>query len=142
MIVRAGPPRKDPSASRSLNSWASEHSIMLVAMPTIAIAHIQKTAPGPPSVIATATPAILPPPTRPPTDSRSASRAVIVFGSTARQHPEHADEIFELNKTTDNCEENAEHHDEENKRPPPREIADDTKERFKKFHLSYPVDYF
>lgn len=33
-------------------------------MPTSATIHIQKIAPGPPSVIATATPAILPVPTR------------------------------------------------------------------------------
>ena len=50
-------------------------------MPTMAMAHIQKTAPGPPSVIATATPAMFPPPTRPPTESNRASRAVIAFGS-------------------------------------------------------------
>ena len=43
-------------------------------MPISAIAHIQNTAPGPPSVIATATPAMLPPPTRPPTETSSASR--------------------------------------------------------------------
>jgi multiple sugar transport system permease protein len=45
-----------------------------LAMPTSAMAHIQNTAPGPPRVIATATPAMLPPPTRPPTLTSSASR--------------------------------------------------------------------
>ena len=50
-------------------------------MPTSAMHHIQNTAPGPPSVIATATPAMLPPPTRPPTDTSSASRALIALGS-------------------------------------------------------------
>ena len=43
-------------------------------MPTRAMTHIQNTAPGPPSVIATATPAMLPPPTRPPTLTSNAAR--------------------------------------------------------------------
>lgn len=51
-------------ASRCLKSWASVASAKPVAMPTSAITHIQKIAPGPPSVIATATPAMLPVPTR------------------------------------------------------------------------------
>ena len=41
-------------------------------MPISPIIHIQNTAPGPPRVMATATPPILPPPTRPATDSISA----------------------------------------------------------------------
>ncbi|MNJ65404.1 hypothetical protein D3C77_614160 [compost metagenome] len=41
-------------------------------MPTSATIHIQNTAPGPPSMIATETPAILPAPTRPATESISA----------------------------------------------------------------------
>ena len=52
-------------------------------MPTSAMAHIQKTAPGPPAVMATATPAILPPPTRPPTETNSAARALILLGSAS-----------------------------------------------------------
>ncbi len=39
---------------------ASEY---FVAIPTIPVTHIQKTAPGPPSVIAVATPTMLPIPT-------------------------------------------------------------------------------
>ena len=41
-------------------------------MPTSATTHIQNTAPGPPSMMATATPAMLPAPTRPATLSISA----------------------------------------------------------------------
>ncbi|MDY7023976.1 MAG: hypothetical protein SWJ54_21955 [Cyanobacteriota bacterium] len=44
-----------------------EHSKKLVAIPIKAVIHIQKMAPGPPKVIATATPPILPAPTRPAT---------------------------------------------------------------------------
>ncbi len=50
--------------SERLMACAREHSTRLVAIPTKAIIHIQN-APGPPSEIATATPAMLPPPTRP-----------------------------------------------------------------------------
>ncbi len=56
-------------------------------MPISAMTHIQKTAPGPPAVIATATPAMLPPPTRPPTDTKSASRALILVGSLSSSVP-------------------------------------------------------
>jgi len=56
-------------------------------MPTSAMAHIQNTAPGPPSVMATATPAMLPPPTRPPTETSSAWRAVIWLGSPLSSLP-------------------------------------------------------
>jgi len=59
----------------------------MVAMPTSAISRIRNTAPGPPSVMATATPAMLPPPTRPPTDTSSAARAEIAFGSSAGLPP-------------------------------------------------------
>lgn len=59
-----------------------------MAIPTKAIAHIQNTAPGPPSVIATATPATLPPPTRPPTETSSASRPEMAFGSPVSLFPE------------------------------------------------------
>ena len=83
----AGPPRNDPSGMRRLNACASVHSIRLVAMPTRAIIHIQKTAPGPPSVIATATPAMFPPPTRPPIETTSAWRALIWSGSATLSPP-------------------------------------------------------
>ena len=43
-----------------------------VAAPRKAITHIQKTAPGPPKVIAVATPAMLPMPTRPDRDIANA----------------------------------------------------------------------
>src|SRR5690606_32270668 len=43
-----------------------------VEAPRKAIAHIQNTAPGPPKAIAVATPAMLPVPTRPPSDIASA----------------------------------------------------------------------
>ena len=43
-----------------------------VDAPRKAIIHIQNTAPGPPNAIAVATPAMLPVPTRPDSDSASA----------------------------------------------------------------------
>jgi len=61
-----------PSGSLFLNTWASVHSKKLVDMPIRPMTHIQKTAPGPPSVMATATPAMLPAPTRPATLRASA----------------------------------------------------------------------
>ncbi len=45
-------------------SWASVDSIKALLAPKSAITHIQKTAPGPPNVMAVATPARLPVPTR------------------------------------------------------------------------------
>jgi hypothetical protein len=45
------------------------------------ISHIQNTAPGPPRVIATATPAMLPPPTRPATLTTRAWKELICPGS-------------------------------------------------------------
>ncbi|SVJ78036.1 Uncharacterised protein [Klebsiella pneumoniae] len=59
-------------SSRILNNWARVASTKPVAIPTRAIAHIQNTAPGPPSVIATATPATLPVPTRAAREVQSA----------------------------------------------------------------------
>ncbi|CAL9361236.1 hypothetical protein SUDANB37_00690 [Streptomyces sp. enrichment culture] len=50
--------------SRTLYSWARTDSTNAEAPPTRAIIHIQKTAPGPPMVIAVATPAMLPVPIR------------------------------------------------------------------------------
>ena len=45
----------------------------LLADPMIAKIHIQKTAPGPPTMIALATPAMLPTPTRAPRPMQNAS---------------------------------------------------------------------
>ncbi|MNN86480.1 hypothetical protein D3C81_2039050 [compost metagenome] len=50
-----------------MKACASVHSKKLVAMPSRPIIHIQNTAPGPPRLMATATPAMLPAPTRPAT---------------------------------------------------------------------------
>jgi len=47
-----------------LNICASVDSISAVAMPIRATTHTQKIAPGPPSVIAIATPVMFPVPTR------------------------------------------------------------------------------
>ena len=58
-----GPPCKTPLLSFPLYIRLSEHVKNFVAIPTIAVIHIQKRAPGPPIVIATATPAMLPKPT-------------------------------------------------------------------------------
>ena len=49
-----------------MKTWASVDSAKEVAMPSRATTHIQNRAPGPPSVTASATPAMLPVPTRPP----------------------------------------------------------------------------
>ena len=57
-----GPPTRLPLASTSRKLTASTPSEYLVAVPTMAVIHIQKTAPGPPMAIAAATPAILPVP--------------------------------------------------------------------------------
>ena len=61
-IAYIGPPTQRPSASRSRKCTASTTSAYFVAMPTSAVIHIQNTAPGPPSAIAVATPAMLPTP--------------------------------------------------------------------------------
>ncbi len=62
LIAYIGPPTKRPCASRSRKCTASTTSAYLVAMPTSAVIHIQNTAPGPPSAIAVATPAMFPTP--------------------------------------------------------------------------------
>ena len=58
-----GPPTQRPWAFCSRKRTASTTSAYLVAMPTRAVIHIQNKAPGPPTAIAVATPAILPVPT-------------------------------------------------------------------------------
>ena len=63
VIIYIGPPCTSPLSSVPLNIIAEEPSKNLVAIPTIALTHIQKIAPGPPIVRAIATPAILPIPT-------------------------------------------------------------------------------
>ena len=52
------------SPPRFLKSWARVHSMKVLTLPTKAITHIQKMAPGPPITMAVATPARLPVPTR------------------------------------------------------------------------------
>ena len=58
-----GPPWRILSESYPLYIIPNEHVKNLVAMPTIALTHIQNKDPGPPNEIATATPAIFPIPT-------------------------------------------------------------------------------
>ena len=58
-----GPPTHWPLAFFSRYFTATTTSAYLVAMPTSAVIHIQNTAPGPPTAMAVATPAILPVPT-------------------------------------------------------------------------------
>src|SRR5690554_7238967 len=58
-----GPPTKWLWSFFSRKCTANTTSQYLVAMPTKAVHHIQNSAPGPPSTIAVATPAILPVPT-------------------------------------------------------------------------------
>src|SRR5260363_148282 len=62
--VIGGPPRKVRSLCGTLNICASVDSTKAIDMPSKAVTHIQKMAPGPPSVSATAIPMILPVPTR------------------------------------------------------------------------------
>ncbi len=63
VITCIGPPWGRPISSVPLYMVASTPSWYLVAMPTMALTHIQKMAPGPPTTSAMATPAILPSPT-------------------------------------------------------------------------------
>src|SRR5690606_2115815 len=58
-----GPPACSPLSSTSRYFTATTTSAYLVAMPTNAVIHIQNSAPGPPTAIAVATPAMLPVPT-------------------------------------------------------------------------------
>src|SRR5699024_8153793 len=60
----AGPPRNPLSESRTLYSCASDASKNADAAPSKATIHIQKTAPGPPTTMAVATPAIFAVPIR------------------------------------------------------------------------------
>ena len=63
LIAYMGPPTHWPLAFFSRYFTATTTSAYLVAMPTRAVIHIQNTAPGPPTAMAVATPAILPVPT-------------------------------------------------------------------------------
>ena len=54
-----GPPCSSPALSRPRCITASEQVKNLVAMPITAVTHIQKMAPGPPMVMARATPPML-----------------------------------------------------------------------------------
>ena len=62
-IIYIGPPCVSPASSFPLYITATVPSKNLVAIPTTALTHIQKMAPGPPMDSATATPAMLPMPT-------------------------------------------------------------------------------
>ena len=66
------PPCGMPRSSVPLNMVVSTPSWYLVHMPTMALTHIQKMAPGPPSTRAMATPAMLPRPTVAPMVEASA----------------------------------------------------------------------
>ena len=63
VITYMGPPLTSPSLFRPLYMMARVPSKNLVAMPTRALTHIQKMAPGPPTTRAIATPAMFPMPT-------------------------------------------------------------------------------
>ena len=63
MIKYIGPPCNTPLLSLPLNIIAREEVKNFVDIPTKALIHIQKIAPGPPIAMATATPEILPIPT-------------------------------------------------------------------------------
>ena len=63
VMIYMGPPCISPALSRPLYIIDNVPSKNLVAMPTRALTHIQKTVPGPPIDKAMATPAMLPMPT-------------------------------------------------------------------------------
>ena len=63
MIKYMGPPCNTPSESFPLNIIARDEVKNFVDIPTTALIHIQKIAPGPPMAMATATPEIFPIPT-------------------------------------------------------------------------------
>ena len=63
VMIYIGPPVGVPSGREERWSMASTPSWYFVLMPTMALTHIQKIAPGPPIASAIATPAILPMPT-------------------------------------------------------------------------------
>ena len=60
------------SFPRTLYSWARVDSMNALLEPSKAIIHIQNIAPGPPTVMAVATPAKLPVPTRLANDTANA----------------------------------------------------------------------
>ena len=62
-ITYIGPPCISPAESFPLYIIAKVQVKYFVTTPTNALTHIQKTAPGPPTFMAIATPAILPIPT-------------------------------------------------------------------------------
>ena len=62
-IIYMGPPCSSPLVSRPLYMMARVPSKNFVDMPTMALTHIQNITPGPPTVRAIATPAMLPMPT-------------------------------------------------------------------------------
>ncbi len=66
------PPQCVPSGDVERNFTASTPSWYFVLIPTMALTHIQNTAPGPPMAIAIATPAMLPIPTVAATTDTSA----------------------------------------------------------------------
>ena len=61
-MVYIGPPHISPFELVSLYFMASAHSAYFVDIPKAAATHIQTRAPGPPVIIAVATPTILPVP--------------------------------------------------------------------------------
>ena len=65
VIKYIGPPCSTPSESGPRYITAREQVKNFVAMPSRALIHIQKMAPGPPVMIATATPLTFPIPTVP-----------------------------------------------------------------------------
>src|SRR5690606_27563077 len=76
-----GPPCGSLGSDRSRNSIACVTSVILSAMPITPTTHIQKSAPGPPSEIAIATPAMLPRPTVAESAVDSAWKWLIAPGS-------------------------------------------------------------
>ena len=78
-----GPPCTSPAESFPLYIIAKDPSKNLVAIPTVALTHIQKIAPGPPIVRAMATPAIFPIPTVAAIALVRASKELICPGSAS-----------------------------------------------------------
>ncbi len=62
LMANIGPPACSPLSSTSRYFTATTTSAYFVAIPTKAVTHIQNSAPGPPTAIAVATPAMLPVP--------------------------------------------------------------------------------
>ncbi len=85
-ITYMGPPCTLPSESSPRYKMARVQVKNLVAIPTKALTHIQKRAPGPPIKIATATPLILPIPTVAARALDSASKCVISPGSSGSSY--------------------------------------------------------